>query len=656
MVREPRSRVRRRRDETWRSPARRCSRSRSWPRPPWRAPRSLPTESEAVELEPVEIRLPAPSLRSAAARAPGAAVTTIPAAQYAGEAKTTATLLATSPGVEISEHGGPGQPAQVSIRGSSAEQVTVLLDGLPLNGAAGGGVDLSTIPHQWISRIEVVRGTEGVHHGSGALGGVVNVVTAPAAAGKWGASATAGSFGTYEGDLHLGAGGERWGLLGALSGSTTRGDFPYRDTFSVPHTSEIRRHDDASQGGALLKGFWLGGGGRLDAAAQLSAERRQLPGPIGNLTPHDWQEESRGIVSAAFRRPLGEGPIGTAGAWIRLDRSALSLAELDGGDPTHQRGLAGRASLGLSWPGELGAIAATLEAGGEELDADGIGRRSRPALAAVLSGELVGWGGRARLGPGVRLERAGTFGGVSAKLGGTVELAGPVSARASAGRTYRIPSFAELYLQQGVVAPNPDLRPEVGLGGDAAIVAAGRFGSASVGGFATLYDDLVVYEAASFRRFVPHNAARSAARGLEVEAALAPIRRAADLSGGVAYTYLDTESLRGAEGVVGKALPQKPRHRLYARAGAGLGPVELHGESQWISRRFIDLANTQSIPASFTVNAGGSVRLVPDPEIHLHLDVRNLLDDRTVEDGFMNPLPGRAVFLTLRAGSPERQP
>jgi iron complex outermembrane receptor protein len=610
-------------------------------------------DGPVVDLDPIVVRVPAASLRSAAAKAPGAAVTSIPAEQYAGEAKSAAELLATAPGVAIAEHGGPGQLSQISIRGSSAEQVRILMDGLPLSTAAGGGVDLSTIPRQWISRLEVVRGTEGVHHGSGALGGVVNVITTPAVAGQWGAGATAGSFGTVQGDAHLGLGGESWGLLGAVSGSTTRGDFPYRNPFL--DRDETREHAAASQGGTLWKGFVLAGGGRLDALAQASGDRRQLPGPIGSPTPHDWEEQGRGLLSASFRRPLGDGPILASGAWLRLDRMVVSLDQL-GGVPRYQRGLAGSGSLGLSWPGERGALSTSVEAGGERLEAGGIGQRSRPTIAAVLAGELVGWNGRARLGPGVRVERAGRFSGVSAKLGGTVELAGPLSARASLGRSYRVPSFAELYLQQGVVEPNPNLRPEVGLGGDAALVAAGRFGSASLGGFSVLYDDLVVYQAASFRRFSPMNDARTSARGLELEAALAPVRRLADLTGGLAYTYLRTETLRGTEEVVGKDVPQKPRHRLYARLGVGSDPAELHAECQWVSRRWVDLANQASVPASFTVGVGGSVRLLRNPDVHLDLEVRNLLDDRTVEDGFMNPLPGRAFLATLRAGNAERKP
>jgi iron complex outermembrane receptor protein len=112
-----------------------------------------------------------------------------------------------------------------------------------------------------------------------------------------------------------------------------------------------------------------------------------------------------------------------------------------------------------------------------------------------------------------------------------------------------------------------------------------------------------------------------------------------------------TETLRGRPTEVGKELPQKPRQRLHARLSAGGDPVQLHADAQWVSRRWVDLSNTASVPGAFTLDAGGSVRLLRDPEVHLSLEVRNALDDRTVQDGFMNPLPGRALFVTVRAGA-----
>ncbi len=625
---------------------------------------ALPLEPGALGAEPpptpaaeageeIVIHGPARPAQAEAALAPGAAVTVIDVARFAGEAKGLAELVGTSPGVAVTEHGGILRPATMSIRGSSAEQVKVLLDGVPLNPSAGGGVDLSTIPSQWISRVEVVRGTEGVHHGSGALGGVVNVVTAPPRPGTWSASATGGSFETWLADAQSGIGGERWGVLGSVAAAGSSGRFPYEyddHNASTPGlTSAERAHDGAVQAGGLVKGFLLAADGRLDGAAQLSGGRRDLPGPLGNLTFDDWQEDARGLFSLRFRRPAAGGLFVTAATSTRLDVVAVRLAEL-GGVVTRQRGVATTASGAVEWCGAPGSAQVGIEGGEEWLTGDGLGRHARSTVAATVAGEVSTRGGRLRAGPGVRVEQSGGYSGISAKLGGSITLGGPLSLRASAGRTHRVPSFAELFLQQGVVEPNPALRPEVGVGGDAAFVADGRLGTASLGAFATLYRDLVVYQAASFRRFRPENVARSVVRGIEADLVTAPLREVAGLSTAFAYTFTSSATLRGVESVLEKDLPHKPRHRLYARLSGGGASVGAHAETQWISRQFLDFANNAPIPSALTFAAGAYLSLHRPTGLRLHAEVRNLLDDRSIQDGFGNPLPGRTVLVTLRAG------
>lgn len=249
----------------------------------------------------------------------------------------------------------------------------------------------------------------------------------------------------------------------------------------------------------------------------------------------------------------------------------------------------------------------------------------------------------------MRLERAGDEQGVSAKLGGTMPLAGPLSLRASAGRTYRVPNFSELYLQQGILAPNPLLRPEVGVG-DGALVLDGALGTAALGAFAIVYRDLIVYQAVSFRRLAPMNTDRSLVRGLEAEVATTPLRRAAGLTTQAAYTYTESQVLLGGDGVLGLDLPRKPRHRLYARVAVGGPAADAHAETQWISRQWLAFGRRAEIGEAFTIGAGASVRLWRAAGLRLHGEVRNLLDVRTLGDSYGNPLPGRTVLVTLRAG------
>lgn len=588
---------------------------------------------------------------------PGGSASVVDAERFAGEAKSVAELVATAPGVAVRDYGGLGQAATASIRGSTSDGVLVLLDGLPLQTAFGGGVDLSTIPRQWISSIEVVRGVEGARFGSGALGGALNIVTRPAGgASRWNAQLSGGSFGTVSAGADASFGGERSGLLLSLGWDRTDGDFHYSfdpapSVSGNPLEDRVRQNANAERGGVLVKGFVDAGGGRVDALAQLSAGTRGLPGWPHDLTPNDRQDDLRAMGVVRFAHPAWDRAWWKLEGTVRHDALDARLAAL-GSRTAHQRGTSGLARAGLTISEGAHALELGAEAGGEELSATDLGATRQRATFAATAADEIALGNRVRLRPALRAERVGPFSGWSASAGLDARLAGPLSARASVGRTFRAPSFAELYLQQGLLAPNPALVPEEALGGSAGLVAEGRLGLASATAFATLYRDLIVYEAATFQRLKPFNAGKATVRGLELEAASTPLTRLR-ASGSLAYTLLVSENLRGEDAVVGRELPRRPRHRLYARAGVEPGPVELHVETQLVGRQFLDSRNLAVIPRAVTVGAGASVRVARRPDLRLHLDVRNLLDDRTLEDGFGNPLPSRMVLLGLRAGSPQ---
>ena len=81
-------------------------------------------------------------------------------------------------GLTVKSYGPLGSVTTVSMRGSSASQVLVLIDGHRMNCPRNGDVDLSEFPMlDSIERVEIVRGPASALYGSGAMGGVINIIT-----------------------------------------------------------------------------------------------------------------------------------------------------------------------------------------------------------------------------------------------------------------------------------------------------------------------------------------------------------------------------------------------------------------------------------------------------------------------------------------------
>jgi outer membrane cobalamin receptor len=87
--------------------------------------------------------------------------------------------LATVPGLRVSQSGGPGGNASVFMRGTDSNHVLVLRDGMPLNDASdsSGAFNFGIDTLSDIERIEVIRGPMAALYGSGAIGGVINLIT-----------------------------------------------------------------------------------------------------------------------------------------------------------------------------------------------------------------------------------------------------------------------------------------------------------------------------------------------------------------------------------------------------------------------------------------------------------------------------------------------
>ena len=87
------------------------------------------------------------------------------------------TALQEVPGVNITQSGSPGTETDVSIRGASASQSLILIDGVEVNSGTTGAFNIANLTTDNLNRIEVLRGAGGSLYGSQAIGGVVNILS-----------------------------------------------------------------------------------------------------------------------------------------------------------------------------------------------------------------------------------------------------------------------------------------------------------------------------------------------------------------------------------------------------------------------------------------------------------------------------------------------
>lgn len=99
-------------------------------------------------------------------------------------------LIRKMPGVNLTGNGASGSRGnnrQIDIRGMGPENTLVMIDGVPVSsrnsvryswrGERDSRGDTNWVPAEMVERIEVIRGPAAARYGSGAAGGVVNIIT-----------------------------------------------------------------------------------------------------------------------------------------------------------------------------------------------------------------------------------------------------------------------------------------------------------------------------------------------------------------------------------------------------------------------------------------------------------------------------------------------
>jgi outer membrane cobalamin receptor len=94
-------------------------------------------------------------------------------------ARDLAVLLEETLDMSVTRYGGGyGNQTELSLRGFDTERIAILVDGIPVNSPRSGEFDIGQIDINNVERVEVIYGgSDTKYNVSGALGGVINIVT-----------------------------------------------------------------------------------------------------------------------------------------------------------------------------------------------------------------------------------------------------------------------------------------------------------------------------------------------------------------------------------------------------------------------------------------------------------------------------------------------
>ena len=578
---------------------------------------------------------------------PSAFSTVIELDEFKGEYNTASEILSFSPGVVVRDYGGFGQLKTMSIRGSSNDQVVILLDGMRLNSPIGGGVDLSTIPVGYVDRFEIIRGGASAFAGTDAIGGVVNIVTKKTDKPFTFGSVTYGSYETFGLNVSRAQKLGDFSYLVSFTHAQSKGDFKFKSVNDLILTRINNRFHSES---LLVKGAYdAGNGWQVTLLNEFFYDKRGVPGLGEFQQPDAEQKDLRNLTGIniskeEFIRPDIDLDIQI---FNRFDDLKFTNPEPTVGLPidtlskTYSFGINPR----VTWFGPYNQVFTfATELREEMLDSNDFGNPDRFTFSLFAADEINLLDDLILINPVIRYdlwstrqESTTTDSGVSGRLGVIVAPLDYLSFKANAGRSYRAPSFGELFFpNEGFIRGNPNLKPETAYDFDIGFILSHPRAALEVTYFRSHIDDLILFVFISAQTIEPRNVGNVDEQGIETSLVLRPFKYFELFAG---YTFLD-----GEIDETGAQLPGRPRNKFDLRAVFDFNYLSLFWETHYVDKipltAFPDSVTT---PARTVYDAGAKAEW---KKFFFTFEIKNLFNNLDVRDALDFPLPGRTYFAT----------
>jgi vitamin B12 transporter len=355
-------------------------------------------------------------------------------------------VLAHAQGVDVRRRGPNGIQADVAIRGGSFEQTLILINGIAVNDVQTGHNSMN-IPLTFddIERVEILKGPGSRGFGANAFNGIINIITRNAAQPQLQLSGSAGDFGLYE---------------GRISASMPLGVFQQRISYEQKHSDGYRENTDyelhtISYG--LRSSF---SNAILDVQAGYTDSQFGANGFYSSRFPMQWEHTKTGFASAALQYKHG------------LMESQFSLSWRNGGDeflldrtdPAFYRNVHSsnkyRALYSATMKWAAGTTISGVEAQLDNINSTNLGQHQRNSGGVFVEHSSRVFD-RMSMSVGGYAHNYDNFGWkFSPGIDAAYWIHESIKVYASASKSFRTPSFTELYYEDPANLGNENLQAE----------------------------------------------------------------------------------------------------------------------------------------------------------------------------------------------------
>jgi vitamin B12 transporter len=552
------------------------------------------------------------------------------------------------PGVEIHRSGSLGKTTSISMRGASANQVQVLIDGVRVKSPTLGQAELADISPDLIERIEVVRGPQSTLYGADAIGGVVNIITKKGRGAPFSATLEeqVGNYGT-------------WVNRVTASGQYKILDYSFASSYAESNGQFKNDNSDQKALSGRI-GLTLPFDSTLAFIARWNRTDTDLPvkfvccGPLpvqplidvnqqqqsetltltleGRTRPVPWWE-SRGRISY-FENSQGlQDPVdpGYAFDFPSFAQINVQRREAEWINAFHI-GKWSTSTVGLEYVHEEGENKGTF--------------KSRTHTQSAFFEEQLRFFERLFITGGVRVDDHSTFGTQVTERGSVAFMIKETGTRlrGGAGTGFRAPTLNDLFFPG---FSNPSLKPEKSFSWEAGLDQTfwGERVRLGLTYFYNKFEDLIRFVPINVFPFVAAvNVARARTEGIEATGEIDILR---NLVGSANYTYTDSEDLS-----TDRWLAREPQHRWnFGLTWEPIRRLSLFTQVHVVTRQF-ESAQVGFNRGHTGVDIGGTFRAIDKygslQSLDLTLRVNNLLNEGYAEvRGF--PALGTAFLFGARA-------